>query len=362
MKINPEALKERIIAELLEQGFEIGKEVATKDDYRRLQEVSKKIFLKKYKDFIERYIFTAKNYMLDGKDLNPTKIDLELKYIDSDSIEFQLHKWWDLVWWSMRFQPPVGRVIRFFLFDKYHQAYFGLITLTSPIFNIGSRDKYLGLTAENYCEGVNRSLSAHRVGAFPPYNILLGGKMVAYTLVSNELRNIATQIYPDLRLYYITTTSAFGKSSIYNRLKFKDRLVGFPVGFTQGYGSFQFTEETYQLIIRFLKENSLYKDWKSSSKLRRIKQALRILDLEGASIHGLKREVYLFPLVENLIETIQDKESPKYLDYPFWELLNFWKKRWCVPRSSRVDSWKYFNKEQFIDEVIKSLHLRRILF
>jgi hypothetical protein len=67
---------------------------------------------------------------------------------------------------------------------------------------------------------------AQRVGALPPYNQLLGGKMTSITLVSDEIRDKYAEKYVGKKtlikgrelpadLLFITTTSAFGKGTIY---------------------------------------------------------------------------------------------------------------------------------------------------
>jgi hypothetical protein len=88
----------------------------------------------------------------------------------------------------MSYQRPYGRQIRFIIWDTYHKAPFGLISLQSPILKQSVRDTYLGIPRDNLDYWVNRPMSAQRVGALPPYNELLGGKMAALTLVCNEIR------------------------------------------------------------------------------------------------------------------------------------------------------------------------------
>lgn len=55
-------------------------------------------------------------------------------------------------------------------------------------------------------------------------------------------------------LALVTTTSALGRSSIYNRLSFRGRKVFQSLGFTKGYGHFHFTKEVFGEIRAFLEE------------------------------------------------------------------------------------------------------------
>ena len=78
--------------------------------------------------------------------------------------------------------------MRFIIWDKSHDAPFGLIGLSSPPLRMSTRDKYLGISNDQIYYWINMSLNGQRIGALPPYNELLGGKMVALSLTSNEIR------------------------------------------------------------------------------------------------------------------------------------------------------------------------------
>jgi hypothetical protein len=99
-------------------------------------------------------------------------------------------------------------------------------------------------------------MEAFILGAVPPYSMLLCGKLVAMLCANDEVREVFRKKYgkgqslinreeADGRLSMIATTSALGRSSIYNRVRFGDRLLMFSVGFTSGWGEFQFTNGAY---------------------------------------------------------------------------------------------------------------------
>lgn len=99
-------------------------------------------------------------------------------------------------------------------------------------------------------------MDAYVIGALPPYNLLLGGKLISYILASNEVRSLYKEKYKDNStiinnrqaddLVGIITTSLYGRSSQYNRLKYKDELLYQPIGETIGYGTLHLTDETIQ--------------------------------------------------------------------------------------------------------------------
>jgi hypothetical protein len=366
-------LKEKIIKALSEVGFEIGSDLNIKDDksvYREIQLKAKQTSLKVSKKFIVRNLELVKKYCRNGSEINPEGISLELREVKSGSLEETLFKWWNLVWWSMPYQHPYGRQMRFLLWDTTHNAPFGLIYLQSPILNISVLIKYLELEKDEIDTWLNRSMYAQRIGALPPYNDLLGGKMVALAVSSNEVREAYCNKYrnrvtiirkrelpPDL--LFITTTSAFGRSSIYNRLKYNGEEVAISLGYTSGYGTFHIPDSLYEEIIEFLKSRGINArrglGSGTSRKLRLISRALSILGIPDFTRHGIQREVFIFPLVRNLKEVIHSGEEPIWIDRPFNNLVEFWKERWAIPRAKRIPRWKEFDCNKFFREVEKTL-------
>jgi len=367
-------LRNKIIKTLEDQGFEVGDTIKlkehTKEAYHKIQEKAKLFQLKNHKDFLLKNISKIKEYCRDGKDIEPDKISLEFRIVQSNTLENILFNWWNYTWWSMPYQPSYGRRIRLLVWDKFHNMPFGLIVLQSPVMHLKVRDDYLGIPKEEKDYWINQSMYAQRLGALPPYNELLGGKMVALSIVSNEIRNIYKNKYKDKKtvikgrilnsdLLFITTTSAFGRSSIYNRLKYKNELIARSLGYTQGYGVFHIPDDLYREILKYLQEKGIEITFKyntgSSKKMSYLSKAFRFLELKNFSKHGLKREVFLFSLVKNLKEVIKYKEDPVFYNYSFEELLDYWKQRWAIPRSQRKPQWKDFKCEEYLNKVMRQL-------
>jgi hypothetical protein len=100
------------------------------------------------------------------------------------------------------------------------------------------------------------------LGAVPPYSFLLGGKLVAMLATSSQVRLDFSKKYADRaarissepgdgRLAMITTTSALGRSSIYNRLTFDGRTLYNRAGQTAGSGEFHFSNGLYSDISAY---------------------------------------------------------------------------------------------------------------
>lgn len=367
-------LKRMILSSLKEQGFKVdGKlliENTEKDFFRKLQENAKMEQIRKHINFLIKYKKLAYKYALNGNEIDPKKIDLDIIEVLPNSTEEKLFRWWNFIWWSIPYQQPYGRQMRFLIWDKGHNAPFGLISLQSPVLKMAVRDKALGIPKSELDIWVNKSLNAQRVGALPPYNELLGGKMVALTLASNEIREAYRKKYKgyisiikgrhiEPELLFITTTSAFGKSSIYNRLKYKGEIVAESLGFTKGYGSFHISDEIYKRILDYLTDlgydvSRSYGDG-PSKKMKILRMGFEKLGLPNYHRHGVAREFFLFSHVNNLKDVIQKKASPKWKDRSFIDLMEFWRERWLIPRAKRVKRYKNFNKYSYFVEVERIL-------
>jgi hypothetical protein len=260
--------------------------------------------------------------------------------------------------------------MRFVVWDKYHEAPIGLIGLQSPILSWAPRDKYLGIEPDERDYWVNQSLSAQRIGALPPYNDVLGGKLVSLLMTADIVRDIFQRKYTDqmtviqqrlipANLLFITTTGAYGKSSVYNRLKFNDEAVAKFIGYTQGTGTFHIPNALYEDLVKYLEKKGINvkRGYGSgpSRKLRLIDQALQLLGFANGVTHGVKRALYLFPLATNLKEVIKDGEEPVWTHREIQEMTDFWRSKWAHPRAQKDESYLEFSGDTFIEQTRKDL-------
>lgn len=371
MKIDEGVLRNKIVESLKSQGFAINPHLRPKNDekdtLKRIHEQKRKEQLRLHKNFLIKNIEEIKKYSTSGKELEPENIDLELIEVNPSSFYSKLFFWWNLVWWSIPYDKPIGRQMRFILWDNYHNAPFGLFSLQSPPLRSSVRDNFLGLDSKNVEYWINQSLYGQRIGALPPYNELLGGKMVAMSLTSNEVRDsyakkyqnkktiLQKQILPN-RLLFLTTTGAYGKSSVYERIKYKNEMVSQFIGFTAGSGTFQLPEDLYRACLKYLEQNNINIErgygTGPSRKMKLTATAFRHLGIPEYSYHNIRRGYYLFSNVKNLQQMIQNDEKPIWYDRPFIELCNFWKERWCMPRSHRIDTWRNYDTDKFFRKIV----------
>ncbi|HET9055483.1 MAG TPA: Druantia anti-phage system protein DruA [Chitinophagaceae bacterium] len=360
-------LRLEIIESLTNQGFSVNGHIvpsaSTKKHFQKIQQHSRKEQILLQKNFLIDNINTVKKYLINGIDIEPEKIDLELRLVEEGTEENILFRWWNLAWWSVPYQRAYGRQMRFLLWDKYHNAPFGLIGLQSPVLKMAVRDKYLNIPKDDLDYIINQSLQAQRLGALPPYNKLLGGKMVALTVTSNEIRKEYQRKYKgsvtvlekrqiDSNLLFVTTTSAFGRSSIYNRLKYNGENVAESLGYTKGSGTFHISEELYSKIIKFLKRRGVDINttfgYGPSRKVKLIDKAFSLLGLSEYHYHNVQREFFIFPIAKNIDNVISKGVRPVSYNRPLTQLAEYWKERWAIPRSLRQEDWKAFDGNKFI--------------
>ncbi|NUM25685.1 MAG: DUF4338 domain-containing protein [Candidatus Buchananbacteria bacterium] len=368
-------LKEDLAKVLLKQGYRVKNSVLQlrKDDReskRQAHLLAKAERIIAQENFILKNISLIEKSLINGCDLDVSKIKPKLILVEPRSEWEKIFRWWSLVWWSLPNERSYGRQMRFIVWDSYHKAPIGLIGLQSPILSWSVRDSFLKIKPEKRDYWVNQSLSAQRLGALPPYNDVLGGKLVASLLTSNVVRNEFERKYRNAktvmknrkippRLLFITTTGAYGKSSIYSRLKFGGREIVKFIGYSHGVGSFHIPNYLYDNLIKYLasKDIDTSRGYGSgpSRKLRLIDQSMSLLGFKHGTKHDIKRGVYIFELTTNLEAVISKGEKPKWVHRSVKALSKYWMDRWGIPRSQRDNTYLNFNKDKFITQTIKEL-------
>ncbi|MDH1442965.1 DUF4338 domain-containing protein [Pseudomonas sp. GD03721] len=308
-----------------------------------------------------------RNYFPSGGLIDPGKIDPELVLVGPRSLEEDLFKV-TRGYWSMPYSKGYGRRLRFLVIDRYHEAVIGIIGLQSPSADLSCRDKYLGVAKNKKLEIVNNTLDAYTIGASPVYASLLGGKLVAGFLHSTVIRQsywrsygrkMTTQLNQRVHqpLLAITTASAFGRSSIYNRLRDGHGALAKSLGYTKGYGTIHL-EELYPQLVSWLKSIGRHvpAGFGNGPKVRwqNIVRALLELELPREYLsHGICREVFIFELVNNLREVCQHGVTPDIKAFDDSEWSEYWRERWCLPRALRDERWKNVDSYQLMDEALK---------
>jgi hypothetical protein len=224
---------------------------------------------------------------------------------------------------------------------------------TSPT----ARDEEIGWNVEQRSNRLYNVLDAFVLGAVPPYRELLGGKLVAMAAISDTTREMIFRKYHGQRTeilgevkqtppVLITTTSALGRSSIYNRIKYGNELLYQPVGYTKGYGHFQFSEPLYAALVEYLDDRDALPGHQYGDgpnwRMRTLRVALTALDLDPELIHhGIKRQVFLAPLAKYWKEFLNgERERPSWTSRPLADLGAYFCERWATKRADSDASFK----------------------
>jgi len=360
-------LRSKLYGLLREQGLKVGDDNLVvqrdyrKDQIRRIHSTSREERLTIERPFVRQWLPRLSRYLASGSDIDPSGIDPYPVLVEDDAEMAALFRL-ACLWWSVPVSRGFGRRFRILVFDKSNDKLIGLLGLTDPVFNLRVRDLWVGWDAKQRKDRLIHVMDAYVLGAIPPYNNLLGAKLVALLATSDYIRNLFRKRYRasksiirkrmfDGRLAMVTATSALGPSSIYNRLRFEGTEVFRRVGFTEGYGHFHLANGTYEQLRKYLvslgdDEVRRYKFGKGPNyKIRVIRKALKHLQLPADLLrHGIRRAVHVAPLAENAAAFLKgDYERLRWYRRPLEEIVDFWRNRWMLPRASRNTSYRDFN-------------------
>ena len=324
-------------------------EIYDKETIRQTMSVKRQEIINKNRIWIDKKIEFARNNLANGYDVLSSEIDPMIEVCETQKQKdlFRILRYY----WSSPYSDYVGRRIKILIRDRAlpNKPIIGIAALGSPIIHIPERDEFIGWDTKTRTKNLIYTMDAYIIGALPPYNYLLGGKLISLLLASNEVRKIYHDKYKgkvtiiDKRvansLVGIFTTSLYGKSSQYNRLKIQDDLLYKLIGHTKGYGTLHLSKETIQEMVRFLKSKNIDVNHRfgdgPSWVMRVISAAGDIVGFDSDFLlkHSFKRSIYFVPLAKNYKEFLNDKaKRPIYNNYSKKELVNFWKNRWLKNR------------------------------
>ena len=249
----------------LNQSFELMPPASyEKEVIRKGMEFSRRAIIQQDRQWIDKHIKYARENLANGIDVLRSNIDpiIEVCETQKQNDLFRMFRYY----WSSPASEYVGRRIRVLVRDKGLQGspVIGIAAIGSSIIHIPDRDNWIGWDIKTRTNRIIYVMDAYVVGALPPYNDLLGGKLIAYLLASNEIRRIYQKKYAksetiinarkrvsDLAL--IMTTSLYGSnSSQYNRLRYKNSLLCKPIGTTSGFGTIHISGETFSAMRELL--------------------------------------------------------------------------------------------------------------
>lgn len=370
----PQALEElraRVHRSLLRQGFEIRDgaimvpAVRDKGELRALHHEAVMYNRSRSRAGLERHEGRLLSRIANGPDIDPELIVPELVEVQPKSEEELLFRYVRLHW-SIPVSAGYGRRLRFIVRDRSNGMLIGIIGLGDPVFGLGPRDRWVGWDFAARRRRLKHVMDLFVLGAVPPYSGLLCGKLVALLATSREVRQAFQRKYGGRQAYIsrhtfdgglamLTTTSALGRSSVYNRLRYRGRTVYHSVGFTRGTGDFHFSNGCYsalrQLAESHCKATAKHDSWGGGFRNRRelVRKALPLLGLSTRlQSHGVRREVFAVPLATNTTAFLcgADDRLTHYGESAD-DLFQWFRERWLLPRASRTRRYRSFRRETY---------------
>ena len=364
-------LQKKIFRSLRRQGFIVRSgcialpENITKDNLRRMNELA----CEKKRDEAHPRLVRSEGRLLEriasGDEVIPEAAAPKLVLVKSGSEDELLFRYVCLHW-SIPVSSGYGRRLRFLVEDRSNGKLIGLLGLGDPVFSLRDRDQWIGWDANTKKNRLYHVMDAFVLGAVPPYNSLLCGKLVAMLAMSDTVRKAFRERYggrktrisgavrkPHLAL--ITTTSALGRSSLYNRI----RIDGFDywrrVGATRGWGEFHFSNGVYADIRayaeRWCAPTAKKASWGNGFRNKReiIKKVLPHIGLStNFGNHGVQREIYAAPLGWDALSFLRgETEFPRFFNATETDLWLAFRERWFLPRARRRPEFRAFEPESY---------------
>jgi hypothetical protein len=346
-------LREEILQELKETHYLITSD--KEQGYRKIYQQIRLEVLKKHQKWLHKYWPKYQNVFAQPREVQPDLINPRLELISNQTQKdiFRLAR----LTWSIPYSSGYGRRLRYLVWDGTNEKLIGILGLQSPPLSLPARDRTYNIPYENKTELINQTMDAYTLGALPPYSDLLAGKLLVLAAASQDIRKDYERKYAEKltimqqrilspTLLAVTTLSAFGRSSLYNRvsqgLENRQNIWAIKsLGPSEGWSTSHISNKIYQDVKAFYKQ--LYPEkatcgFGTGPKIR-LQILTRVLDELHISSDILRlpirREVFIIPHVANLDRLLAgQEESPIYNDQSFEVLAQFWKERYSQPRSS----------------------------
>ena len=336
----------------------------TKKVIRNLHSGQKRDLIKGEGAFLKSNYDKLISYFASGVEVIPQKISPRLELINSHTWQSDLFRLASLTW-SVPVSRGYGRRMRFLVWDEFNGKLIGIFALGDPVFNSRVRDNCIGWTSKQREKRLVNCLDAYVLGAIPPYNFLLGGKLVACLIKTKEVQKAFKKKYGNTKglisgkrkkavLSMVTTSSALGRSSVYNRLKLGGANYFESVGFTEGWGHFHIPNNLFLDIREYLAaiRHPYASGYKFGSgpnwKMRATRAALEAMGVNGDILrHGIFREMFICKFIKNCSSLLVGRSKiPRNNGVKSSKVVaDLAIKRWMIPRAERRPEFLYWKNQ-----------------
>ncbi len=300
----------------------------------------------------------------DGDEVDPAAIDPVVIPVRTQA-EAELFRFATLQW-SVPVSSGYGRRSRFLVRDRYNGKLMAIFAMGDPVIAQSARDLAIGWGTRQRNARLYNVYDAFILGAVDPYRQLLAGKLAALLTLANETREFLARKYAgrvamrgeakDPTPALITTSSALGRSSVYNRVTYRGHLMFHSVGYTKGFGHFQFSDELFDALLAFARDRdgtetkALSNQYKSGPnwRFRVLRNALEALDIPEEHLqHNIRREVFLAPTAANWDAYLRgEAQELMPFDLPTESIAEYYRERWAVGRASRRPGYRHWRRAE----------------
>jgi hypothetical protein len=338
---------------------------STKGDLRRINEMACLKKREEARQRLSRYEDRLLKRIAFGSDLLPGNVRPRLIEVHTNTEDELLFRYVCLHW-SIPVSSGYGRRLRFLVEDQSNGKLIGIFGLGDPVYSLRARDQWIGWDALAKKERLYHVMDAFVLGAVPPYSGLLCGKLVAMLAMTQTVREAfrrryggrQTVISGEVRKPYlalITTTSALGRSSLYNRLRIDGTNYWHRIGTTEGWGEFHFSNGVYGDIRtyadRWCEATAKKEPWGDGFRNKRevIRKVLSRIGLSAKlANHGIQREIYGAPLGHDALAFLRGELSrPRFFKMTEQDAWEMFRDRWFLARAKRCPEFRCFDPESY---------------
>lgn len=282
-------------------------------------------------------------------------VSLELEFVDSSNkLLFSIWQFYRRYISSFKKKANsglVGKQVYILVKDRNTNTYLGIVSLTSDIKYLQSRDKYIGWNSKEYLTNgsINYIMNISTCVSTQPFGYNYnGGKLLTSLVYSKEVLQHIKDKY-DLHIQGFTTMSLYGKSIQYDRLP----RIKF-VGYTKGTSLTNVPADIPAYCKDYLKNNG-YTNPKDN--LWAITKTFRKLDIPIEDfLKGCKKGIYFGFTHKNSQDFLQGKNdiepNPIETAQPAQEIYNWWLQRWGQQRYSHL---KNTNRVKKYEDCVKDI-------
>lgn len=323
----------------------------------RCMDVARDRQLKAEKCFIqeiERSIIA--DLFINGADLDIERISPRI-HICYTSRDFEIFRYCRLLQ-TVPSANRIGRQINALVYDEgqRYPILMGAIGLASSMYTLGCRDRYLGWSGSDAKavkdKGLRQIMDLSVCTAFPPYSLLLGGKLIALLAMTDPFRMEFRKKYGAPLLALITTCATGLHCPIFNRIMIRKGGLYRRIGKTAGYTTAFFTTNTMRSARVLAKDLSTYGNSQLTSKaIRILRQAIRCCGLpyEPLLRLGNQKAVYFAVLSEvSLVSLRTGIKSGAVDSLTVNQAVDFWRSYILPKRTQRfetLETIKSFRRE-----------------